>query len=180
MADTQTTSRPAKPASRTFPDSSITLVEFSGEGLGILLAQKTERDPARRRLVLKKAAYVRLERKDWGAMAFPEVWIEQDHEGLFIAVEAQTGKIFRHPSLRRYEVAFLAPDVFECSIQCLKEKRPEPLYELIAVTFASRPDFSVEAGFLVAPDDYAAEQSQEPPSGWIPLPPRVEMKPLGA
>ena len=167
----------AKTPERGFPDPSITLVEFSGEGLGILLAAKTERDAANRRLVLKKVAYVRLEQKDWGATGFPEVWIQQDKDGLFLAIEAQSGNIFRHPSRPRYEVAFLSKEIFECSIQCLKEHKPGPLYELAAVTFASRPGFSVESGCLLAPDDYAAENSLPAGKEWMAVPPHFESRP---
>lgn len=177
QASTVEVGAPAKGAAHNFPDPSITLVEFSGEGLGILLAARTERDAVRRRLILKKVAYVRLEQRVWGAMAFPEVWIEQTAEGLFVALDAATGRVFRYPSARRYEVAFLSKDLFECAIQCVKEHKPDPLYELIAVTFATRPAFSIEAGFLVAPDDYAAEPATPSGKDWVPLPPRVEPKP---
>ena len=169
------TSPQARSTERGFPDPSITLVEFSGEGLGILLAAQTDRDPSNRRLQLKKVAYIRIEQRTWGFSAFPEVWIQQNQEGMFLAVEAQSGRIFRHPSRRRYEIAFLSKEIFEAGIQCLKERMPEPLYELVAVSFGTRPDFSVDSGFLLAPEDYAAEvnyaQSEEQ---WVPFPMHIE------
>jgi hypothetical protein len=106
----------------------------------------------------------------------PEVWIQQDREGLFLAVDAQSGKIFRHPSRLRYEVAFLSKEIFECSVQCLKERTPASLYELAVVTFAIRPGFGVEAGCLLAPEDYAGETSIEAGQEWVPFPPRIEPK----
>lgn len=166
----------ARGESRGFPDPSLTLVEFSGEGLGILLAGVTERDAANRRIVLRKVAYVRIEPSAWGAAAYPEVWIQQDADGIFTAVESQSGKLFRHPSRRRYEVAFLSREIFDCAIQCVKERNVEPLYELVAVTLGQRPEFSIEAGCLLAPDDYAAETAYTTDDKWVAPPPRLEPK----
>ena len=95
---------------------------------------KTDRDAANRRIVLTKVAYIRLDPRNFGFVAYPEVWIQQNAEGVFFAIEAKTGKNFRFPSRRRYEVGFLGKDIFECAIQCLKEHKIEALYELIAVT----------------------------------------------
>jgi hypothetical protein len=176
MQTISATSPGAPPSARhTFPDPAITLVEFSDQGLGVLLAAHTERDAANRRIVLKKVAYIHLEKKGWGACAFPEIWVQQNQEGIFLALEPQGGKIFRHPSRRRYEVAFLSKELFDCGIQCIKEHQPEPIYELIVVLFASRPGFSVESGFLLAPDDYAGETEFTPADQWVATPP-----PLGA
>ena len=171
---------PANGVTHTFPDPSISLIEFSDQGLCILLAGRTERDTANRRLVLKKVAHVRLGQKDWGGAAFPEIWIQQNKEGLFLAIDPASGKIFRHPSRRRYEIAFLSKDVFECGIQCLKERRIKPLYELLVVAFASRAGFSVEAGCLLAPDDYAAETTFIPADQWVSPPPPVEARSTNA
>ncbi len=156
----------------TFPDPSLTLVEF-GEALGVLVAGRTEPDPANRRLILKKVAYVRLEPDGWGAATLPEAWIQQNEEGLFMVVDPATGKIFRDPSKRRYEVGFLGKDIFECTIQCLKERKSEPLYELAVITFAKRKGFSMEHGGLMAPDDYAAERHAVSLDQLVPIPPRL-------
>jgi hypothetical protein len=157
---------------RTFPDPTLTLVEFS-DALGLLLASRTERDVQNRRLVLKGVGYIRLEPRSWGAAAYPEIWLQQTAAGLFVATDPRTHKVFRHPSRRRYEVAFLSRELFDCAIQCVKDKRVEPLYELLAVSLGNRPGFSVESGCLLAPDDYAAEHNL--PSGvqWVDIPPRI-------
>lgn len=164
-------------AGHTFPDPAMVLVEFSDQGLGILLAAHTERDPANRRIVLKKVAYIRLEKKGWGAFAFPEIWVQQNQEGLFLALEPRGGKIFRHPSRRRYEVSFLSKELFDCCIQCIKEHAATPIYELLVVLFASRPGFSIESGFLLAPDDYAAETEFTPADQWVATPPQFDSRP---
>jgi hypothetical protein len=155
---------------RTFPEPSLTLVEFS-EALGILIAARTERDASNRRVILKKVGYMRLEPEGWGGTAYPEIHLQQNDAGLFVAVEPRTGKVLRHPSLRRYEVAFISKELFDCAISCLKEHRAEPLYELIAVTFNGRDGFSVDAGCLVAPDDYAAERHAINVDEYLPVPP---------
>ena len=160
----------AQAAQHTFPDPSITLVEFSDAGLGVLLASRTERDAANRRIVLSKVAYIRLEPKNWGFVALPEVWVGQDAAGVFTATEAKSGKLFRYPSRHRYEVCFLGKDLFDAAIQCLKDRKIEALYELIAVNFGVRPGFSIEAGCLLAPDDYAAEIDMKPDAEWVPTP----------
>lgn len=175
MAQATANDQPAGATQRnqlTFPDPSITLVEF-GESLAILLAAVTERDAENRRIVLKKVGYVRLDAKGWGVALYPEVWVSQTNDGLFFAMDPKTQKSFRYPSRRRYEVAFLSKDLFECAISCLKEKRPQPLMELIAVTFGSRPGFSVEAGCLLAPDDYAGEYSAPFAAGFTDPPPKA-------
>ncbi|MCL5270348.1 MAG: hypothetical protein M1457_07330 [bacterium] len=169
-------SQDPSPASRTFPDPSITLVEF-GDAAGLLLAQRTERVVDKRRLLLQKVAYVRLEEKTWGISAYPEVWIEQNAEGLFVAIDAATGKVFHDPSRRRYEVAFMSNEIFNLTIQCLKERKAEPIYELMVVSFALRPGFSAEKHGLLAPDDYAAERSAVADNQWVPYPPRFEDAP---
>jgi len=161
------------PPARTFPEPSLTLVEF-GDALGVLVAARTERDTDHRRIVLKKVGYIRLEPGGWGGTAYPEIHILQNAEGLFVAVEPRTNKILRHPSRRRYEIAFIGKDLFDCAIQCLRERDAEPLAELIAVTFAGRDGFSVEHGCLVAPDDYAAERTAVSEDGLLPTPPRFD------
>jgi hypothetical protein len=166
----------ARPENRTdghrFPDPSLTLVEF-GDALGVLIAGRTEADPAHRRLILKKVAYVRLESDNWGAATFAEAWIQQTPEGLFTVLDPATQKVFRDPSRRRYEVGFMTKDLFDCTIQCLKDRKPGPIYELAVVTFAQRKGFSVVRGGLVAPDDYASERDAVPADRFVPLPPRL-------
>ena len=153
-----------------FPDPSITLIEF-GDHLGLLLAERTERDETNRRLLLKKVAYLRIGAKGMGVVALPEVWIQQTREGIFAAADPTSGQVFRYPSRLRYEVAFLSRAVFDAAVQCLKSRSPGAINDLIVVSFAGRSGFSVEAGCLVGPDDYAAENVNEPPKGWIPFPP---------
>ena len=160
----------ARTAQHTFPDSSLTLVEFSDAGLGVLLASRTDRDAPNRRIVLTKVAYVRLEPKNWGFMAYPEVWVQQDNDGIYTALEPKIGKLFRYPSRRRYEVAFVGKEIFDCAIQCLKDRKIASLYDLIGITFGARPGFSIEAGCLLAPDDYAAEPGAHRDDEWIPFP----------
>jgi hypothetical protein len=153
----------------TFPDPSIAIVEF-GDALGLLLAERTERDAANRRLVLKKAVYIHIRQDGWGCTAFPEIWIGQVKDGPFTAVEPKSGKVLRHPSRRRYEVSFLTREIFECAIQCLKERDPKAIYELVLVTFGTREGFSVESGSLLAPEDYADVRDLEAGREWMPLP----------
>lgn len=141
---------------RGFPDPCLTVVEF-GDALGLFLAARTERDVANRRIILKKVAYIRLEPEAWGVTAFKEIWIEQK-EGVFMAIEPASGKYFRDPSRRRYEIAFLSPEIFECAIQSVKAHNPGPIHDLLLVTLSKRPGFRVEDGALSAPEDYAAER----------------------
>jgi hypothetical protein len=159
-----------------FPDPSLSLIEFA-DGLGLLVAERTERDAANRRLVLKKVAYVRIQENGWGASAHAELWIEQDKGGGFRAVEPKSGRVLRHPSRRRYEVAFLPRDIFDCAIQCIKDRQPDPLFDLALVTFGAREGFGVEQGNLLAPDDYADVRQLEPGREWFPTPPPIENKP---
>lgn len=151
----------------------MTLVEFSDEGLGVLLAMRTERDAPNRRIVLTKVAYVHLTPRSWGFVAYPEAWVQQNAAGIFVATEPKLAKIFRYPSRQRYEVAFLSKDLFDCAIQCLKERNISALYELIAVTFGTRQGFSIEAGCLLAPDEYSAETALVRDDGYIPRPPAI-------
>lgn len=169
----QPTSPAEKPAQHTFPDPSITLIEF-GDGVGVLLAARTERDAEHKRVVLKKVGYVRLTPEGWGATACQEVWVGKDETGIFRATDAANGKFFRWPTHHRYEVAFLSPELFETAIQCLKDKNPIALYELIAVTFGRREDFSVEEGALVGPDDYSSDPNLDPPDLLLPFPPMIK------
>lgn len=164
-----TSAAPQEEHKRTFPDPSITLIEF-GDGVGILLAARTERDAANKRVVLKKVGYIRLTPEGWGATACQEAWVGKDDAGIFRAIDAANGKVFRYPSRRRYEVAFISKEVFETAIQCVKEKNPLALYELIAVTFGRREDFSVEEGALVGPDDYSSDPNLVPGDQLIPFP----------
>lgn len=60
----------------------MTLVEFSDEGLGVLLAMRTERDAPNRRIVLTKVAYVHLTPRSWGFVAYPEAWVQQNAAGI--------------------------------------------------------------------------------------------------
>jgi hypothetical protein len=167
MNEPQDTQPPADPpVRRGFPDPSITLVEFGG-ALGVLIAERTERDGVNRRLVLRKVAYVRSDGRAWGVKGYAEVWIQQNKEGVFLAVEPASNKFFRYPSRPRYEVAFVSREIFDCAIQCLKERTFEPFYELLIVTFGGRPGFSVESGCLLASEDYAGETSVVPPAGWV-------------
>lgn len=156
---------------RGFPDPSITLIEF-GDGLGVLLAARTERHKEKRRLILKKVAYIRLGSDHWGVTAFPEVWVEQNEQKLFVATEPHTGRFFHDPSRRRYEVAFLSKELFDCAIQCIKDRDPRAIYELVAVTFGTREGFSVENEGLVGPEDYASERQAG--TQWIPYPTNIE------
>jgi hypothetical protein len=157
----------------TFPDPSLSLVEF-GDALGLLLAERTERDVANRRLLLKKVVYLRIKEDGWGVTPYPEIWIEQTKEGHFRAVEPRTGDILRYPSRRHYEVSFLTRDIFECAIQCLKERDTRPIYELAMVNFGTREGFSVEAGSLLAPGDYADEREPDQGRQWLPTPMPME------
>ena len=129
------------------------------------------RDTANRRLALHNGAYIRLQEHGWSAAAYPELWIEQTKDGVFRAVEPKSGNILRYPSRRRYEVSFLTHDIFDCAIECLKEKQSKPLYELVVVTFGNREGFIVDAGNLLAPDDYASVRELEPGRQWFPTPP---------
>lgn len=156
----------------TFPEPSLTLVEFNN-ALGLLLASRTERDAPNRRIVLKGVGYIRIEQRGWGAAAYPEIWVQQAQSGLFLAIEPKTQRVFRHPSRRRYEVSFLSRDIFECAVQCIKEKRINPLYELVVITFGTRPDFTVESGCLLAPEDYAAESVMPGNMSWVEYPPKT-------
>lgn len=153
----------------TFPDPSITLIEF-GDGVAILLAARTERDAAKKRVVLKKALYVRLTPEGWGFGASQEVWVGKDDAGIFRAIDAATGKVFRYPTRRRYEVAFISQELFDTAVICVKERNPIPLYELVAVTFGRREDFSVEEGALVGPDDYSSDPNIVPTDQLLPFP----------
>jgi hypothetical protein len=180
MAETQSqaasAASPSTPPQRGFfPDPSLSLIEFA-DGLGLLLAERTERDAANRRLLLKKVAYVRIQDSGWGASACAELWIEQDKDGVFRAVEPKSGRVLRHPSRRRYEVAFLTRDIFECAIQCIKDRQPDPLFDLTLVTFGARDGFGVDRGNLLAPADYADIRQLEAGREWFPPPP-VENKP---
>ncbi len=157
-------------AQRTFPDPSLTLVEF-GDGVGVLIAARTERDAANKRVVLKKVGYVRLTPDGWGASAVQEIWVGRNEQGLFTATDAASGRLFRYPSRRRYEVAFISQELFETAIQSIKQRTPGALYELIAVTFAGRGEFELEEGALVGPDDYSNEPNLIPPDQLIPFPP---------
>lgn len=157
----------------TFPDPSLSLIEF-GDALSLLLAERTERDVANRRLILKKVAYIRIKDDGWGVSGYPELWIEQNAEQTFQALEPKTGKILRYPSRRRYEVSFLTRDIFDCAIQCIKERQPDAIYELVLVTFGTREEFSVEANSLVGPGDYATERNLEPGREWLATPPLFE------
>ena len=165
--------QPKAGAGRSFPDPSLALVEF-GDCLGFLITARTERDAPNRRIILKKVAYVRLEPEGWGGTAYPEIHVQQNEEGLFMAVEPRTGKVLRHPSRPRYEIAFISKDIFECAIQCIKERKREPLCELVAVTFGTRQGFSLEAGNLLAPEDYAAERTAVPEDKFLSPPPRFQ------
>jgi hypothetical protein len=152
-----------------FPDPSLTLIEFS-DHLGLLMAERTERDETNRRLVLRKVAYIRVGAEGTGVVALPEVWIQQTREGIFAAVDPASGQVFRFPSRLRYEVAFISRALFEATLQCLKSRSTAAINDLIVVNFSGRSGFTVEAGCLVGPDDYAAENVQEPPKGWVPFP----------
>ena len=176
MAENEKTSpTPSSPAQsgngRGFPDPSLTVVEF-GDALGLFLAARTERDSANRRIVLRKVAYVRLEPEAWGVTAFKEIRIEQK-DSVFVAVEPASGKYFRDPSRRRYEIVFLSPEIFECAIQSVKERNPGPIHELVLVTLSNRPGFRVEDGVLSAPEDYAAERGTVEQDRLIAPPERV-------
>jgi hypothetical protein len=177
MAETTTKSKKSQKNQNdegpNFPGPSMSLIEF-GDALGLLLAARTERNTEKKQIVLKKVAYIRIESASWGAQAFPEIWIQQNKEGLYMAVEAENKRIFPYPSRHRYEVAFLGREIFECAIKCLKEKKITPLYELSVVIFASREGFSTENGYLLAPDSYAAEQPGFSEDKWIPPPPPIE------
>lgn len=150
-------------------EPSLAIVEFD-LALGMLLSERTERDVPNRRLVLKKVAYIRIMENDWGVAAIPEIWIGQTRGGNFTAVEPKSGRILRHPSHKLYEVATLKREIFDCAIQCLKDRDPRAIYELAVVTFGSREGFSVESGSLLAPDDYAAVRELEPGREWMPPP----------
>lgn len=174
MADTPTQTVTQNPGGASagrgnFPDPSITLIEF-GDHLGLLLADRTERDESNRRLLLKKTAYLRLGADGFGASMFPEVWVQQTPQGVFVAADPASGQVFRFPSRPRYEIAFLSRPVFEAAVQCLRSRSMAAINDLIVVSFAGRSGFSVEAGCLVGPEDYAAESVQEPPKGWVPFP----------
>lgn len=175
MAEMEQSASPTeKPVQHTFPDPSITLIEF-GDGVGVLLAARTERDAVNKRVVLKRVGYVRLTPTEgWGATACQEVWVGKDDAGIFRATDAANGKQFRWPTRRRYEVAFLSPELFETAIQCIKDKNAIALYELIAVTFGRREDFSVEEGALVGPDDYSSDPNLAPPDQLLPFPPLIK------
>lgn len=149
---------PQSPVKLDFPNPSLTLIEF-GDALGMLIAARTEKDPEHRRLVLKKTGYLRITPNGWGVSGYQEVWIQQNKNGFFLAVEPSTKRVFRHPSRRRYEFGFLSKDVFDCALKNIRERRIQAIYELMVVLFGSRQDFSVEAGGLLAPDDYASETS---------------------
>ncbi len=163
-----------KKPQRTFPDPSLTLIEF-GDGLSVLLAAATERDAEHKRVVLKKVAYIRLRPEGWGASACQEAWVGKDEQGVFTAAEAATGKLFRYPSRYRYEMAFISKDLFDTAIQCVKDRAPAALYELIAVTFAGREQFTLEQGALVGPDEYSAEKNLYPAEQLLAFPPEVRM-----
>ncbi len=171
----QTTSNTAATTgNRGFPDPSLTLIEF-GDALGLLLATRTERLAEQRRVALKKVAYVRISGQSWGRMAYPEIWIQKNEDGLFVAQDAASGRIFHDPSKRIFEIAFLSPEIFECTIQCLKEGKPGPLLELVALSFCHRPGFSLEQNYLVAPEDYAAERHAITRDIWVPDPTLLPM-----
>lgn len=179
MAETHTARPAAQNDSKTdakkpltFPDPSLTLVEF-GDALGVLIAARTERDTANKQILLKRVAYIRIEPSNWGAVAVPEVWIKQDQNGVFMALEPKTRKIFPYPSRKRYEFTFLSRELFECAIGCVKKKTVVPLYELIAISLGSRPGFSIEHGCLLAPDDYAAERTLVGSEKLVPPPSRI-------
>lgn len=171
MADPQQTTVPGRaPVKHTFPDPSLTMVEF-GDALGILLAERTERDTANRRIVLKKVAYIRFQEDGWGGVGLTEIWVEQDRNELFHAIEPKSGKVLRYPSRRRYEVAFLSREIFDCAIQCLRERQAESIYELVVVNFGTREGFSVEGGNLLTPEDYASERQPIDGVQWLDTPP---------
>lgn len=157
----------------TFPDPSITLVEF-GDALGLLLAARTEREPGKRRLILKKVAYLHLRAKSWGYTIYPEVWVEQMDGGVYRAIDAKSKKVFPNPSKRRYEVAFLKKEIFDCAIQCMKSRQVDAIYELIVVTFGKREGFEVEQGALLAPEDYATVTSLDSGEEWVPKPEAIK------
>lgn len=165
----QTTQSSAKPKGN-FPDPSITLIEF-GDALGFLLGMQTEKDNTQRRLILRKAAYVRIDESGWGVSGFKEVWIQQNKTGIFLAIDAATRKAFRYPSKRHYEFGFLSKDVFACAAETIKQGQVQALLELLLVVFGDRPDFSVEGGGLLGPEDYAAETALLNSDQMVPLPP---------
>ena len=168
-ADKQPDKQSPQKTKHGFPGPAVTLVEFA-DNLGLLFASQTEQDTARRRVVLKKVAYIRISSNGWGGTAFPEVWIEQSASGTYQARETKTGAIFQHPSRRQYEVVFLSRDIFDMAIQCLKQRNLVPLLELVMVTFSTCEGFELDSGALVGPDDYAALREIPPKAQWIPPP----------
>ncbi len=165
--------KPVTAAARGVPDPSITLIEF-GDGIGVLLAARTERDNEHKRVVLKKVAYIRLTPEGWGATALPEAWVGKGEDGIYRAMDAANGKLFRWPTRRLYEFAFISAEIFETAIQCMKDKNPVALYELVAVTFGTHKDFSVEEGALVGPDDYSSDPNLASPDLLLPFPPVIK------
>ena len=88
-----------------------------------------------------------------------------------MAVDPTTHRTFPYPSRRHYEFSFLNGEIFDCAVENLKERRIQPIYELLVVTFGNRPNFSVEEGGLVGPEDYAAETNLVNPDQLVSPPP---------
>ena len=135
-------------------EASITLIE-NDTAFSVLLADSVRPGEKHSDIVLENVTLFRARGKKWARTKFAEVCIHHNEEGIWLAEDVQSGRLFHEPSQVPYHMIFISRRDYASLIQSLKGERPRTVFEYTQKKFGGLPGFSHETDVLVTPMGYA-------------------------
>jgi hypothetical protein len=138
-------------------DPSITLIE-GGPAIGVLIAEGCHEDSYSGRLFLDRVTWVRGDESVRALRDFAAVCLYRAEQGVWMAEEAGSGRLFPRPSRLPYRVVFIPAEDYRVLMGHKAGGDTAAIFEYGRRRFGGLPGFRLEEQRLVPPDLYAAEE----------------------
>ncbi len=138
-------------------EPSITVIE-SGPALGVLVADSCHEDSYTGRLFLDRVTWVRGDEAVRALRDFRCVCLTRAEQGVWIAEEVATGRLFPRPSRVPYRVVFIGQGEYEELLRHRTAGDAKAIFAYARSRFAGLPGFRLDEQRLVCPPGYAAEE----------------------
>jgi hypothetical protein len=142
-------------------DPSLTLVE-SGPAIGVLIAEGCHEDSFSGRLFLDRVTWARGDESVRALRDFACVSLYRAEQGVWVAEETGTGRLFPRPSHLPYRVVFIPARDYRDLMCHTVAGDVAAIFAYTRTRFGQLPDFRLQEQKLVAPEGYAAAGKEIP------------------
>jgi hypothetical protein len=143
-------------------EPSITLVEV-GPALGVLIAEGCHEDSYSGRLFLDRVSWARGDESVRVVRDFACVCLYRAEQGVWVAEEAGSGRLFPQPSRLPYRVVFIPAEDYHVLMGHKAREDTEAIFAYTRTRFSGLPGFRLQEQRLVPLEDYAAAGQEIPP-----------------